>query len=97
MKGYIRIIRGAEAAADAGKLRGDIVLENAKQFSRFKSGDESRHQQEFIDKLAQINATLTNDKSKDMAKRVENVIITHTGSSIDALGVLDPQIIIGLL
>ena len=72
-------------------------MENARQFSRFKSGDEFRNQQEFIEKLALINATLTNDKSKDMAKRVEKVIISHNGSSIDALGIMDPQIIIGLL
>ena len=98
MKGHIRIIRGASSAIAAQKaLREDIVMENAKQFSRFKGGDDTRHQQEFIDKLARINATLTNDKSKDMAKRVERVIIMHNGSSIDALGILDPQIIIGLL
>ena len=100
MKGHIRIIRGASAAATEMQKqtqRDDIVLENAKQFSRFKGGDDTRHQQEFIDKLTQITGTLTNDKSKDMAKRVEKVIMTHNGSSIDALGILDPQIIIGLL
>jgi hypothetical protein len=97
---HFRIIKGAMSQHELiqkERLRHELIAESAKQYTALKRTHSAADEQLFIEKLKQINYSLTNEHCKDIAKRVEKEILEKYSTSINSFSNLEPNIISGLL